>query len=236
MSSFTSEEILQQLDKCAADFTFPMLDNGYVYPADTRLSLYRDEKRWAMIIEVLGFTPRASGINGLQNCLHCFGNCLERKPGTNNEDFLYPIIDGPSGPLFDEAFGEVVNEQVSDFHIRDSVVKIPKDRKLFQQKGIILEKPPSILAFEFLRVLIPEYRDSLLANEAELRDRIPPKLPLILRLDEWYHPDLAENEQPSQNSTFKTLAEVLVTGKPALYRPFESPNTHWKHWPAGGTL
>ena len=34
---FTTEEILAQLDQCAADFEFPMLDNGYVHLADVRL-------------------------------------------------------------------------------------------------------------------------------------------------------------------------------------------------------
>jgi len=236
MPSFTSAEILQQLDQCAAEFTFPMLDNGYLYPADTRMSLYRDAQRWAMIIEVLGFMPRAGGVEGIQNCLHCFGNCLKRKPGLNNEDFLTPITDGPSGPLLAEAFGEVVNEQASDCRIRDTVIKIPKELKRFQQKGIILEDPPAVLAFELLRFFIPEYRDRLLATEVELRERIPANLPLILRLDEWYHPDLAEGERPSQNPTFNALAQVLVTGNPGVYRPVEPPNTHWQHWPAGGTL
>lgn len=33
---------------------FPMLDNGYVYPADVRLTVYRDTQDWLMIIEALG--------------------------------------------------------------------------------------------------------------------------------------------------------------------------------------
>ena len=32
-----------------------MLDNGHVYPVDARLSAYRDEARWVLIIEVLGY-------------------------------------------------------------------------------------------------------------------------------------------------------------------------------------
>jgi len=38
---FDPEEILSILDDCCDAFTFPMLDNGYVYLAATRLSLYR---------------------------------------------------------------------------------------------------------------------------------------------------------------------------------------------------
>ncbi len=33
--------------------------NGYIYLAATRLSLFRSETDWAMVIEVFGFSPRA---------------------------------------------------------------------------------------------------------------------------------------------------------------------------------
>ncbi len=39
-------------------FTFPMLDNGYVYLAATRLSVFRSPEDWALVIEVFGFSPR----------------------------------------------------------------------------------------------------------------------------------------------------------------------------------
>ncbi len=234
--SFTSKIILQQLDKCAQEYAFPTLDNGHIYLADTRMSLYRDKKRWAIIIQVLGFTPRGIGIGGIQNCLYCFGNCLKRKPGMNNQDFLFPIADGPSGPLFDDEFGEVVNEGASDLRIRDTVVQVPKGLELFQEKGIVLEEPPSVFAFELFRALIPEYQDNLLATEKELRERIPANLPLILQLDDWFHPDLVAGELPSENPTFKSLAKVLVTGNTEHYAPKEPSNTHWTNWPEGGTL
>jgi hypothetical protein len=33
---------------------FPVLDNGYVYPVDVRLSAYADGCRWALVVEWLG--------------------------------------------------------------------------------------------------------------------------------------------------------------------------------------
>src|SRR5215471_3716415 len=54
-----ADHILAVLDRCCDSFTFPMLDNGYVYLAATRLSLYRGASDWAMVIEVFGFSPRA---------------------------------------------------------------------------------------------------------------------------------------------------------------------------------
>jgi len=68
------EEILSILDRCCDEFTFPMLDNGYLYLAATRLSLYRSTTDWAMVIEVFGFSPRAglpdTGIQTFASRLH----------------------------------------------------------------------------------------------------------------------------------------------------------------------
>ena len=52
------ESILDQLDECAAEYTFPMLDNGYTYHVDQRLTIYRDSTRWLMIIDILNVNNR----------------------------------------------------------------------------------------------------------------------------------------------------------------------------------
>ncbi len=53
----SADEILRILDDCGGAFTFPALDNGYVYLAGTRLSLHRSPEDWALVIEVFGFSP-----------------------------------------------------------------------------------------------------------------------------------------------------------------------------------
>lgn len=55
----SAREILEVLDQCCEHHRFPMLDNGYVYPAATRLSLFRSSADWAMVIEIFGYSPRA---------------------------------------------------------------------------------------------------------------------------------------------------------------------------------
>jgi Family of unknown function (DUF7003) len=59
----------------------------------------------------------------------------------------------------------------------------------------------------------------------------------LLVLDEWHHPDVVrETERPGTSETFRQLALVLITGDVAQYRLTLEPNTHWRHWPEGGTL
>ena len=91
--------------------------------------------------------------------------------------------------------------------------------------------------FEACRVLAAIHRDLVLANEEERRLNVPPELNEVLVLEEWPHPNVVDpNERPSGSETFQQLAQVLVTGDLGKYQPSSPPNTHWKHWPDGGTL
>lgn len=234
-SKFTETEILQQLDECAEAFTFPMLDNGYVYPADVRLHAYADETRWALVIEHLGYHLRAGDHDGMDNCLHYFGNCLRRKPGTANEDFLVVTADGPDEFTFQEEINWYLRSPKGEIYIRDELVPFDLTAETLAAKNIsMVDDQPS--GADLLRSLLPEHKDILLANEKELRHQIPEDIPLILRLNEWYHPDLAGDEMPSGNETFQMIAEVLCTRDPSKYKPTHQSNTHWSNWPDGGTL
>ncbi|HNT55028.1 MAG TPA: hypothetical protein PKG95_09975 [Anaerolineaceae bacterium] len=214
-----------------------MLDHGYVYLADTRLSAYRDERNWALIIEVLGYHPRAGGLGGMVNSLYCFGSCLRRVPGLSNEDFLHLTREvSDDDPIFQDDESWQVREGAHNLQIRDNRVTLDLSPAALARKGIALAEPPTLTAAELLRSLIPEQRTLLLATDAELYQRLTVPLPLVLRLDEWHHPDLSRGELPSQSETFRQIAAVLASGDTALYRPTQAPNTHWRNWPAGGTL
>lgn len=233
----TAAEILSQLDKCASDFSFPVLDNGYVYPADVRLSVYRDHKDWLMIIEVLGANNgRLSAFDTFTNCLHLFGSRLHREPGMANEDFLYPIDPDPDHPLFDTEWDWFAREDAQSVFIRQRRVSLNLSEEQLAAKGIKLIEPPGKDPPAILRSLLPEHRLDLLATDDELAQRNPHSLPLWLRLDEWNHPDLTNEETPGNSETFRMLAEAIAHGDASHYRPTVKPNTHWRNWPEGGTL
>ncbi len=230
------EEILEQLDKCNSDFNFPMLDNGYVYPAGTKLTAYRDDKRWVLIIEAIGFSYRGGGHNGISNCLHIYGNCLNYSPGTQDENFLYLTNDSQDCETFDNEEYFYLNPKCSNFILREQTLSIIHDRNQYTTSGIELEDGEKINAFEFLRLLDYLHHDKLVATEYEIRERIPADIPKVLELQEWFHPDIVNGDLPSENETFQQIAEVLETGDIACYKPTRQPNTHWKNWPEGGTL
>jgi hypothetical protein len=230
-ATYTADEILAQLDECAEQMDFPMLDNGYVYPGDARLSAYRDDRRWAVLIEVLGFHYKCGVPDGIYVAVHTFGNCVRGEVGLTNDDFLYPVAwEQPE----DAGYCDVPPD-LREVFLRGKPVPVPRDPAVYKRKKIDIDDPFRLEGQHLLRALLPEHRDELLATEAELRRRIPGELPLFVRLDAWKHPDLADDQAPSALKSFRTLAGALVEGDPNRVSPGK-PNTHWKHWPEGGTL
>src|SRR5688572_9218795 len=95
------QEILRQLDTEAESYVFPMLDNGYYYHGDQKLTIFRDENRWAILLEVLAYHNHMSGLDGITTIANVFGNCLT---GWNdNDNFSYFASDnGTETFLYDE--------------------------------------------------------------------------------------------------------------------------------------
>jgi hypothetical protein len=241
---FDTEQILAIMDGCAQQFTFPMLDNGYVYLAATRLSLHRSPQDWAMVIEVFGYSPR-SGIPDVAIYTFASNLCNRDIPksygpveisnllaNNPNNDFrpVYPIDEGD---WHDEHF--LVSDGAKEIIVRGQRLPLPAIQE-YDQHGITLEEAPRVQVFELCRYLADVERDMVLTTPEERRISVLPSMRQILQLEEWCHPDLIRDEVPSGSETFRQLAEVLAAGNADLYRPTRAPNTHWRNWPDGGTL
>ena len=244
---WTPEEILAILDQCTAAFTFPMLDNGYVYLAASRLSLHRSEADWGMVLEVFGYSPRA----GLPDThIHTFASTLYNRDSPeqyksraayenylthhphNESRFVFPI-DGEGWKDTDSC--DYVATGSTSIPVRGQALQLPPLEE-YGRHGIKLGSPPQLHIFELCRYLADIERENLLADAEERRISLSPDLRQILQLEEWHHPNLVEGDLPSQSETFQQLARVLVTGDLDIYKPSHSSNTHWKYWPNGGSL
>jgi len=245
---FNPENILSVLDRCCDAFTFPMLDNGYIYLAGTRLSLYRSITNWAMVIEVFGFSPRA----GLPDtCIQTFASRLrdrdspedfvsrdayERYVANNPHNDSRSIFPVHEGPWQDTENGEFVAIDANEVVVRKQAIPLPELDE-YTLHGIEVERAPRVQVFELCRFLADIVREEVLARPQEQRVSVLPDMDQILQLEEWHHPNVVdEEERPSRSETFKQLAQVLVTGDVGLYRPSRPPNTHWRNWPEGGRL
>jgi hypothetical protein len=243
----SSSSILTVLDDCAKSFNFPALDNGYVYPAAIRLSLFRQESDWAIVFEDFGFSPRAGSP---YNCIYTFASQLtnrkQRSDFVSNEAYETYFRDHPNDetnfiyPIQNDDWQDPDNSELLAFDIekvtvRDESISVP-NLESFSQFGIKLQQPDRISVFEFCRFLNHKYRELILATPLELRFNIPDSFTPLLQINEWYHPDITGGELPSDTETFKMIEAVLLKGDPTLYKPSMKPNTHWSNWPDGGTL
>jgi len=237
--------ILKVLDDCCMSYNFPMLDNGYVYLAASRLSLFRSEMDWAMVIEIFGYSPR-SGLPDLH--VHTFSSNLHARnaPGSyvtseahqdylknnpNNESrFFYPIEEGE---WIDSSDSELLASS-GNFVLRGKSRPLPSRQDYSQFEVQLEHERPAV--FEFCRYLGASHRSEVLGVESERRVSVLPEMQQVLVLDEWCHPDVAAGHVPSELETFQQLAHVLVAGDLSLYKPTESANSHWSNWPEGGSL
>lgn len=242
-----SKDVLAVLDQCSASFTFPMLDNGYVYLAATRLSAHRTEVDWGLVVEIFGYSPRAetpdTQIYTFASTLHnrdpeqkyvnrqAYEHYLKNNPH-NESRFVFPIDDGD---WQGNENSEFVAHDARTVTLRGQAIKLPSVEE-YGRHGIELQRPPRIHKSELCRFLAEIERDRLLASSEESRVSLQPEMQQVLRLDEWNHPNLVQGELPSRSETFQQLAQVLVTGEPGAYRPSQPANTHWKNWPDGGSL
>lgn len=245
---WSKDDVLSALDGCCGDFTFPMLDNGYVYLAATRLSAFHSPVDWALTIEVFGFSPR-SGIP--DTCVHTFGSRIVNRRRAdefvsprahsnylaqnqhNDSHFVFPIENqgwqDPEDP-------EILDSHARELLLRGGVVPMPTIDEC-RRHGVNVEDDPRIQVFELCRTLAATHRDEVLATTVERRFHVPRELDQILQLEEWNHPDVVdEDKRPSGNETFVQLAKVLVSGDKSRYRPSAESNTHWRNWPGGGML
>jgi len=244
-----ASDIIQQLNE---DPRFPYLDPWF--PVDVRLSVYRDERQWAIVMEMLIFNQQRMGHECCMTQLYCFGDDFPPSGGTNYSE-LHVTKDGPSGPLFDSSdfMQHHVSLAATDMTIRSNVVSITTDPAEYAAAGIKLEHPvggpclspvcparqrrggQQIMGYELLRLIAPRHRRLFLATEAEIIDRIGEPMPLLLRLNEWRHPDGVE-EMLWQSESFQMIAHVIANDDPLLYQPTVPPNTHWSNWPMAGDI
>jgi hypothetical protein len=246
--TFDPEEILAILDRCCDECRFPMLDNGYVYLAATRLSLYRSATDWAMAIEVFGFSPRAglpdTHIKTFASRLHdrdppehyvnrqAYEGYLANNPH-NEYRSIFPVQEG-SWQDADEM--EAVAPGANAVVVRDLAITLPAIDS-YGRHGIELEQAPRVQVFELCRFLAAIAREQVLATPKERRVSVLPDMEQILQLEEWHHPNVVDrDERPSGSETFQQLAQVLATGDVRVYQPSQPPNTHWRNWPEGGRL
>jgi len=240
----TKKEILDDLDNNAIYEFFLDLEHGYFYTASSRINLFADENRWAIVFEKSAFGNR-TGRAEIE--LNYFGNCLVNQPRAGMDDLFIlntnwvTLIDNDKFDEIADGF-ELVSKNVNTVNIRGNEVKIEHDIAKYEERGIFIqdiENPNKQIDFPALvRYLAEEYADLFRATKDELTVFLPKDLPFLMKIDEWYHTPIQfyDGPPPSSNETFNLIAEILVSKDIGLWKPCLKPNNNWRNWPNAGSL
>jgi hypothetical protein len=227
-TAYTEAEILNQLDQCAEEFRFPILNSIDSYYADIRLTSFRSSEGWLIVFEEVSLYEEYLFTNNI----FAYANKL-RSPGLQLgiDDIIQPV----RGKLIFNEDGSLALD-LFEFEIKLN----GKRRRFTPTKGdyraqkINLRDQNVPDAAKLLRYLVATAPEEFFQPDKKLLQicgRKASNAKVFLRLEDWHHPDVADGELPSESITFRSLARALVQADPNLYStPKKLENTHWTKW------
>ncbi len=241
---YTREDILSDLDSNPNYEFFLDLEHGYFYTAGSRLNLFADENRWAIVFEKSGFGNRTGNAEIELNYL---GNCMINPPNAGlNDQFIssvnmITIIDAEDLELIADGY-ELVSKKAETINVRGKAISIEQIIAAYQQREIVIreiQNPNRQIDFPALiRFLDEENRALFRATKNEITLFLPNDLPMIMSIDQWHHTRIYDYGGPktSENETFQLIADILVSKDKSKWNPTLSPNNDWRYWPGAGKL
>jgi hypothetical protein len=224
------DRILTEMDKHAAEFDFPVLDNAYIEFGAARLTVFLGPRDWLIVFEVLGFSVRE--IEFVDD-LYAFGSCVERQGFIAEE---IPISSAPERPLFDP----ITNEPVADWNswsirLRGETLSFSPTREEYERAGIMVDRPKgpgTISEIEVLRFLINRFgAQQLMLDDQAILDHFPrcSKMSKFIQTIQWHHPDVAGGEKPSETISMRSLLQAMTDQNASIF-DCAATNTFWQSW------
>lgn len=131
-----SNQVLAQLDAAAEEFRFPVLDNLHTELAGSRLTVYFNPSKWAIAIEVVGFTARCGDEHSFNTKIYCYGSEFADNFGVSDDRILFPVTAGTSGSVLSEP--PWLNMALSDVSIRDRLIAVSFEDSFYSEAGVRL--------------------------------------------------------------------------------------------------
>jgi hypothetical protein len=205
---FNSHSILSFLDNAFQNIEMPCFGNVNIDYVSSRLLAYRSTDKWLLLFNSVVWWPAAEGLMAMVETV-----------GTG--------VVGRQGFDTDQAFVPGCIELDDE----ENIVRIFVRGEDIDRTGLAIQANYDVQSeygFWVSVALAENYKESLVASQAEIKQFIPPGFQHLLTIDEWDHPTW--DMPPSRTVSFPHIADVLVTSDPSLWIPVEAPNTHWSHW------
>jgi hypothetical protein len=260
---FSEKDILNQLDlafKGVPNDYFPQgraqdikynfsldLEHGYCETAGSKIHLYADKNRWAIVTEKSGYKNRGGDA---EIELNYFGNCVsypvdryvDRDYITNTSSIVlisgeeYERIRNKEGADYEHF--ELISSSANEIRIRSKTIKIDHDLSKYLFLGIKPreeENPRHLIGFgDIVRFLDGTNPDIISALENEIKEHLPKDLPKLMTINKFHFQSVYDkNNLPSKQEMYQLIAKILVKQDTSLWKPRLNPNNHWSNWKSG---
>jgi hypothetical protein len=256
-SLFTQKDILDYLEETDQETYHFFIDfeHPYFHTAGSRLTLYADTIRWAIVFEKSGYsnTGRLAEIE-----LTYFGNCLTNLQSEGSADGftsnMMNVVLIDTLPLENDTDG-LVSQKIRQVKVRDFLLSIEHDKSVYETKGIrdiVYDNEENLIDLpSLIRYLGEEHPTIFRATDKELGKCLPDDLPKLMQIDEWHHEAYTKFKhltspteyhfevigiKPSEYETYKMIADILVSRDSTKWRPTLKPNNNWRNWPNAGYM
>lgn len=232
----------------ALHYTFFLdLEHGYCITAGSKIHLYADSTRWAIVFEKSGYENRAEAA---QLELDYFGNCI--KPNVkqvggytqySNVNFIDLISSTELEHIRNKTGAEMetfekISPDAKTVSINGRIVPIEHALSKYLKLGIIpdtVENPHRLIGFGDLVRYYSDTEPKLVsAEESDIRKYLPADLPKIMSISKFHFESFYNPKNLfSGQETYQLIAKILVKRDSTLWRPKEKANNHWSNWTSG---
>lgn len=222
----TSKKILDIFDK-AAPLNFPPINDPKIGVASVRMTAFRNVKaEWAVAIERFGYTTVMSGDESFIDMATIFGGQRQKRAkGNPMVRTFFPVSSYSGTPLVMEGIEIVVNDPTAVL-----VRGIPVSFSPWMLKGCRRRGKQRMISGEkFARAIAVPIADGMFFDVNDLSQICGEDLQVFVRAVAWEHPDILEDELPSDVVSFRSLAEALSSGDPRKFT-VGKPNTDPLRW------
>ena len=245
LAGYQNEVFIKKMSPQTIKCFFPFdLEHPYYLTAGSRIHLYGDNRRWAIVGEKNGYNNR-SYIGTIE--LVYFGNCIDYPKDdsvSNNKTIL--LIDFEE--LFTESAGgrklvyhELIPKDRPSVSIQGHVYNLNHDFSDYEKLGIEIkayENPEKRIDFGSLIRYIQETNPDLIAaGEEAIFEHLPKDLPKLMTITDFHYESIYEEfARASKQELYQLIAKVLVTKDTAAWQPSLPANNHWSNRVSGRFL
>lgn len=226
--TYSANEILTILDDGAETYEFPMLDNNYFYLGREKMHIYINETEWLIVFQELSYFIK---MGSFVNSVVAFGNLIQK---SGNILIKEVISESTPNKFFDLHNNFLLNPlrfEVLIKGVKKEFILSEEDYKNVKIDVGDEKMPNQAKIIRYLAYNIPDFIFFQNDEVLEICGRRDKNLNLFLDLSDWHHPDLINDEMPSELDCFQSLARAIEKNDKQLFKcPKKRHNTHWSNW------